>query len=77
MSDVATYGANNFAHPNKGWIGLKTLTTWWNIDQRMDENNNENMEWMKKRWKCGRDKNGLNFLKDKNKEGTKVEWTKI
>lgn len=82
MSDVATCGANNFAHPNKGWIGLKTLTTWRDIDQRMDENNNENMEWMKMEWmkkrlKCGRDKNGLIFFKDENKEGTKVEWTKI
>jgi hypothetical protein len=27
--------------------------------------------------KCGRDKNGLIFLKYENKEGTKVEWTKI
>jgi hypothetical protein len=35
------------------------------------------MEWMKKRLKCGRDKNGLIFFKDENKEGTKVEWTKI
>jgi hypothetical protein len=43
----------------------------------MDENNTENMEWMKKRLKCGRDKNGLVFLKDENKEGTKVEWKKI
>jgi hypothetical protein len=43
----------------------------------MDENNNESMEWMTKRLKCGRDKNGSIFFKDENKEGTKVEWTKI